>query len=81
MRFARPGGVAVTDEERPHSLDFTIELRRDEKWVVVTCRRCEISVHLPLGEHGELPAALGELARQHSPEGHREAERRRRRGR
>lgn len=53
-----------------HSLDFTVELDREERWVIVTCHRCEIAVQLPLNRDGSLPAALGPLAASHSPEAH-----------
>lgn len=65
----------MADDE--HALDFTVELDRDERWVIVTCHRCEISVQLPLKDDGSLPAALGPLAASHSPEAHRSARSRR----
>lgn len=59
----------MADDE--HALDFAIELSYAERWVRVTCHRCEISVLMPLAEDGSLPPAVGLLAVAHSPEAHR----------
>lgn len=53
-----------------HEPEFVVDVRTGRGFVTVTCRRCAISVSLPLTETGELPRSAGEFAEVHSREGH-----------